>query len=475
MKLSSIPASRATVRWPKRLLTPSQLADLRDSLTFRNSAFFSARQRGLPTMGMPDTLVAFEEDEHYLYLPRHTEWQGFQLPNPRPRIQPKAYVPVSFCGALRPDQEEAVAALSEYLFHRMDGILSLPCGRGKTVVALHGWTQLEQPGLAVVPTLQLAEQWKERILQFTDLQESDIGMVGGGHLTHEKPFVISTIHSLAKRRLPPEFYSRFGVVFFDEVHRLGAPYFSQVASKIDAVRIGLSATWRRNDGMEALFQLHVGDVFYEDRERQLTPEVWFLETPARINLSRYRMWRSSRGELNFARIITALSRDPARTMHTLNIIEEAFTDNRKILVLGDRKEQLFSMGETLASRVGAENVGLCVGSLNGRTMQQEQRQTALTRGIILATSQLVKEGLDQADIDTVLILNPQSNSTFSEQASGRILRAHRNKKAPVVLVLWDRHCTATHMGQLTAPYTSICRKMESVFRRLGYVIRSSVQ
>ena len=462
-----LPVAREMVRVNPYKVEPETLKGLHRALTFTlPSAYLS---RGLADAGAPVCAYQQEPDTGVLLLPRHTPWVTFGLPRPVPVARPyQRLVDVSATRPLREGQQEPFDALLDRLHSRRDGILSLACGKGKTVLAVTAWAAYGMPGLAIVPTLQIADQWVQRLLEFTTLGPDEIGQLGGGRSDWDKPFVVATIQTISQKRFPEKFYQRFGVVFYDEVHRLGAPLFSTTGGLFNATRIGLSATWKRADGLEQLFMLHVGPVFYEDHAQELTPQIFFVPTETRLDLGRYRMW-GRRGDINYARVLTALSRDEPRQALVLGLLREATAEGRKVLVLGDRKEELVTYEEELTRmRIGA---GVCVGSLDGRVMAQATRTAALQQQVTLATSQLVKEGLDQPDFDTILILYPKSNAAFAEQAVGRILRRHAGKGDPVVVVLQDHHCTFMINGKVARPFTGQCRTMERCFRALKYSIR----
>jgi len=158
------------------------------------------------------------------------------------------------------------------------------------------------------------------------------------------------------------------------------------------------------------------------------------------------------------------------------LVQKAVLQKRKILVLGDRKEELVAHHETLGKKLS----GICVGSLDGRSISQDEKKLALKKQVVLATSQLVKEGLDQPDIDTLVILNPQSNRTFAEQAAGRILRQHAGKQTPLIVVLYDAHCWLDESRGYRAtptrtyPFKATCQQMERHFKALKFNVKRSV-
>lgn len=463
-------------------------------MTFTNGAWFQARKRGLPTDHIPRYLYAFAEDNKYLYLPRFTDWNKFGLDQVIIRNTFPVITPVKITGKIRADQRTAYRALEQHIEHAQSGILSLAPGKGKTVLSVLAWASLEPatPGLAIVTTLRIGKQWKDRLLENTDIKEHHIGKIGDGEDDWQgKKFVIATLQSLASKEFPDEFYKYFGICYMDECHRLGAPSFNRVAGLFSGIRIGLSATWARADGLEKLFMLHLGPVFYEDREQVLTPTIYFVRTPVDMNLDKFRMWnraaRKRQGDINHARVVTYLSRDEKRQDFILRFVRQAYDAHRKVLVLGDRKEEL----AVLAHKVGEDISGICVGSLEGKVLSEEKQQAALQMPIVFATSQLVKEGLDQPDIDTLVILYPQSNEAFGEQAVGRILRRDKGKQHPIVVVmcdsgLWieeeqqanfDWHSMSKKGGKKISvyPFKRTCERMQTTFKKLGYIIERPVR
>src|SRR5207247_9643513 len=98
--------------------------------------------------------------------------------------------------------------------------------------------------LAVVPTIDLLQQWRAALASALSLNTDDIGIFGGGE-RKLKPITIITYDSAA---LYPRELSRFGLLIFDECHHLPAPTYRLIAeSAFTPLRLGLSATPERSD------------------------------------------------------------------------------------------------------------------------------------------------------------------------------------------------------------------------------------
>ena len=75
-------------------------------------------------------------------------------------------------------------------------------GSGKTIVCLKIAAELEQPALVVVHTVELLRQWQERIKEFTDLTDDDIGTIHGAKFKLKgKSFRLAMLQTLCKRQL----------------------------------------------------------------------------------------------------------------------------------------------------------------------------------------------------------------------------------------------------------------------------------
>jgi hypothetical protein len=121
---------------------------------------------------------------------------------------------------LRPYQEEA---LEKWRHANMRGILVLPTAAGKTYVALKAISLLKTQTLIVVPTLDLIDQWRNRV---TENLNAEAGAIGGGEST-VKMITVSTYDSayLQAERLG----NKFMLIIFDEVHHLASPSYMQIA------------------------------------------------------------------------------------------------------------------------------------------------------------------------------------------------------------------------------------------------------
>ena len=94
------------------------------------------------------------------------------------------------------------------------GVVALPTGAGKTILAVMLIAKTGRPTLIHVPTIDLMRQWKEVLSEYFD---SPIGLLGGG-INDIQPITVATydsalIHVIHKG-------NQFGLLVFDECHHL---------------------------------------------------------------------------------------------------------------------------------------------------------------------------------------------------------------------------------------------------------------
>ena len=137
------------------------------------------------------------------------------------------------------------------------GVLELPTGAGKTVIAVRAMVELGVPTLVVVPTVDLLDQWQRELEAEFDVP---IGRFGGGEQRREA-ITVSTYDSAYLKAA--DVGDAFEFVVFDEVHHLGGEGYRDVARLLAApARLGLTATFERPDGAHETVAELIGDRVY---------------------------------------------------------------------------------------------------------------------------------------------------------------------------------------------------------------------
>lgn len=331
---------------------------------------------------------------------------------------------------LRPHQEPVLATVMDALAgsYPYGGIVMAKPGSGKTVMALEVARRLARTTLILVHTTALMTQWGDRIREH--LPGARVGFVRQSlcQFGDNYDFVVAMLESLSLRQYPSAFYRWPGVVITDEVHRLGAETWAPVIVQFPAkVRLGLTATPRRKDGLEPVFFWHVGPIIATAKhDAIMLPTVKMVKYIK--SYGQNFMLRS--GQFNRARWLTTLGTDPERNWVLCQFILKALRNDRKILCLSDRLEQIHAVHALLAPHVpNGKRVSPYVGDCT-----PEERVEAVASDVIMATYPIAAEGLDIPDLDTLVFMTPRGDV---EQAVGRIQRVRAGKKTPVVIDVVD--------------------------------------
>ncbi len=164
------------------------------------------------------------------------------------------------------------------------GVVVLPCGAGKTIVGIGVMYAIQTETLILVTNTLSIRQWKEEILDKTNIPESDIGEYSG-EKKEIRPVTLATYHIITHRRSKVDYFTHFhlfsakkwGLVIYDEVHLLPAPVFRMTSELQAKRRLGLTATLVREDGLEQdVFSL-IGPKKIDLPWKRLEKEQWIAK------------------------------------------------------------------------------------------------------------------------------------------------------------------------------------------------------
>jgi superfamily II DNA or RNA helicase len=366
----------------------------------------------------PSSFRVYRNSKNQLILPRH---YGMDLLGEPDIDRLKDFEPekisVEFSGSLRKEQQDIVDI---YLKHKETGggIISIPCGGGKTVIGLGIMAQLGVKTIVIVHKEFLVNQWKDRIKQF--LPTARIGHIQAGVVIVKNcDIIIAMLQSVSMKDYPPETFSDIGLAVFDECHHLGAEVFMRSFFKVSTkYMLGLSATPDRKDGLTKVFKWFIGPIIYcrKARDKDDICEVQVYKyTHEDPSYSRPCLRWDKKPD--FVKMLSNIINWEDRDNIILKVLTQSISENRNILILSERikhLERLYMKICKLEIFDGNPSIGYYIGGMKEAALKDTE-----SRQVILGSFKMASEGMDIPHLDTVFLVSPKSDI---EQSVGRILR-----------------------------------------------------
>lgn len=350
-----------------------------------------------------------------------------------------------FTSHYRQGQEDVVNKFIDLYDRGKTGfIIEAVPGWGKTCVCIKLISIVNKTTLVIVPRSNLVKQWVSRLIEHSSLKRSEIGIAMDGKVDYRgKKVVVGLVHTVSMDRFGDIFKNYFGMIVYDEVDRSVPPQtFCTVASMFPArVRLGVSATLERNDGLDVVFQKHIGQtsIKADDSGGTLKPKVIIHEfTKTSGDVPYYLGKLQRRGVL-----LSRLSENMERSKMIARYAKLIYKSKRQCLVISDRVRQLQYLKAILVDAgIPSKEIGFYVrqlyvdGSGAKKSVKDSERQrVAKECRIVLATYGMMSLGTDIVSLAGLVMATPQSEV---KQTIGRIVREMKGKKQPVIVDVVDK-------------------------------------
>lgn len=341
-------------------------------------------------------------------------------------------VEFDFTQELREKQQEVVDRCISYIRKQGGGLLSVPCGFGKTVCALYIAHRLGLKTLVLVHKTFLIGQWVERIKEFLGLTNDDIGVIRRKFCEVEhKKIVVGIFQTISKNNYDPSVFNKFGLVIYDEAHHVACKFFSKTLLKTGAqYTLALTATPYRGDGLIKIMYWFAGGTIY--REKLKVNKNVVVKIINHTSTSRLFAIKQSyilgKLRVDTGKMTTNICDIDTRNNKIIEMITHIrrTQPERKILVLSERVEHLKTLktgvdaaitDDIIADKLDPDDIFSCYYIGPTRPLA---RQEAEERGdIIFATYGMANEGLDIKHLNTVILA---TNKKDVLQSIGRIMR-----------------------------------------------------
>lgn len=413
-----------------KIRLPSRLASfLREELNILNIGYVVKERAGLPTYNEKRFINTIEQTNDAILVPRGFlktlyAWLNKNKIEYRFIDERLTLDSVGFTNAytLFPHQKDAVAAFGTV----EQGVLVAPAASGKTIMGLALIAKKKQPAIILTHRRQIYDQWIEQIENGFGIPRRKIGQIGSLKKRIEYPVSVAMVQTLARMENIKDVASRFGTVLVDECHHMPSRMFRDVVSKFAArYRFGLTATPTRKFNDAKLINAYLGDVIYTIspemvREGLVADDGLKTKNDSIIVRNTELNTPFGTSSRDFPLISKVLSNDAARNALITADIKSEARAGKKCLVLTERKEH----AEMLRAYVRRDfETVLFSGDLSFR-----QRQLALQKiksgrfRILIATGQILGEGVDIRDLEVLFLSFPISFHGKLAQYIGRIRR-----------------------------------------------------
>ena len=444
-----------------KVLTSKGYALKKSSLTMEQQQFIRQQLTVSPITnqkfgGTGSPFCVYFESKERFYLPRH--WARNNLGPEEANALPEEHsLPSHITFQGKPfDYQETI--VQKFLDAGANGLICVPCGKGKTFMALYIAYKLKQRFLVVVDKEFFLQQWKGEMEAF--FPGLRIGILQGTKLeTNPEKYdcTICMLQTLCQKDFPSSTFRSYGFTIFDECHHLGAAHFSQALLKVQTrYMLGLSATPTRDDGLSKVFTWYLGDPVYWEKTREADETVQVQILQYKTNDSAYNVEPVDyKGDVIMAKLLSQVVDCFDRTKKIVEIIEKyAKNDkNRRILVLSERKKHLETM-ENLLEKSGLK-VGYYIGGMKADVREESGKESQ----VLLATYAMASEGMNIKTLNMVILASPRKKV---EQSVGRILRQRVEERTcvPIIVDVVDSH--GLYQGQY--------RKRRAFYKTCGYKI-----
>lgn len=455
-------------------ITKEQVEVLKQELTFDNPAYKNAlKYSRYKYTSIPKTLTYYHESSYEQggeIVPCIVVPIGVNVPEilgVDTRYSDERFeIPVQFPEfklELRDTQKEAMKAyFNAHSTVKESSIVQLPTGKGKTVLALKIASVLNQKTLILVHKNDLVLGWQK------DIEKAFDGKVKSGLIKAKsrkigKEITIATVQTINRmsEQEKNSLYTSFGFVIVDECHHIGASTFNIIDEFDSRYKLGLSATPKRSDGLNQLFDLYLGGLCYKYDSASDDKDISSVKVIKRVsranflpfiyegrifNLSDFRKEElpsklimledieyKKRPKIPHMLVDNFVVSNPKHLIMVCHDILENYKKGFSCVAFFTQKEHIVQYYNYLTNFIDKKNIVLYYGDSkesDEKLLEKAESKEAL---ITLTTYSKATEGTNVKSWEVGFFVSPIKNDKNVEQAVGRIRRTKEGKLNPVLL------------------------------------------
>ena len=335
-----------------------------------------------------------------------------------------------------------VGAIEAFL-ERKRGVIQLPTGAGKTLVAKGITKYLNVPTLFLTHRLNLVTQTARRFQNRLPEYKGQFGIITGKE--NSPNFItfatVQTLHSELKRNPGVrKLLEKFELLIVDEAHRIKSAQFVEVANACRNAycRCALTATPNmRGDDVERFnLQGAFGDVVYRVTASDLIargllarPYFKFLETGVDPStMYRFKNYR----DIYENGIVNCHARNLKVVGSTEKLIEAGHTV--LVVVLETKHGEIL---KTMFSKIGIQ-AAFCSGTTSAEDREHELEKLEKGKSKILICSTIFDEGIDISGISAIVLAGGGKSAPMLFQRIGRAIRRKEEENKAIIIDFIDR-------------------------------------
>lgn len=335
----------------------------------------------------------------------------------------------TFVGELRPHQVPAVEECVEMLNTLGACNLLADPGFGKTTIYIKLISVLKQKTLIVLPTIPLAKQTYNAILEFGGVDPERIFIPDtDGEIPDHIDIAIVYVGRISKH---PKSYERFTFVVFDEVHMLTSPTYLCGLMSLRPLRV---ASFTATPGKRTkITEMFVGDSIVHGKI--IRP--WSICFPCiETGVDMVKIEEESRNEdgsdgspmVQYTNAITAFTEDDKFITSIVRIARHFVKLKKRMIIITMRVEMTQLLYDTLEA--DSQKVNGLYGSYIVEYLDREKRECD-NCNVLLGTHKMIGTGFDEKNAikdfqgspsSVLLFIGSIKDETLMYQLSGRVFR-----------------------------------------------------
>lgn len=377
-----------------------------------------------------------------------------------------------------------VEALDAWCNHARHGVVEAVTGTGKSRVGIEATREALADDYSVViavPTIDLVDQW---VKSLRELGIRAVGALGDGRQAdfHSHDVVVGTIQSLYLA--PPTRADGKVLLIADECHRYGAEQWGKALHPSYRRRLGLTATFERNDdGLETLLNYFGGPPVYKigfgraiedgivarydvkllgvpltpaERHAYERADETAKDTRSQLLAAGFRadpfgvflheVQQAADGDSDpticdvARRYLKAFSQridvmtNAWNKLNAMEVLTPTVRDSKGAIVFTRRVET----AEALASVLAEQNVRAAPVHSDLSRAERKERLLGLKVGRLkaLVAPTVLDEGIDVPDIDLAIVMGGSKSRRQMIQRMGRVLRLKRDGRKATFIVVY---------------------------------------